>query len=100
MALFWFGKLGTWCPNHLTGEAPEDVVAPDERDQVRGRSMLVKRLRRCRSRRWCGAIWPAAAGRSTSSRSRSAACRCRPGLHNASKLPEPIFTPATKAEAG
>ena len=45
MALFWFAKLGHIVPNHLTGEDPESVVAPDEREQVRGRSMLVKRLK-------------------------------------------------------
>ena len=45
MALFWFGKLGHIVPNHLTGEDPESVVAPEEREQVRGRSMLVKRLK-------------------------------------------------------
>ena len=35
----------TSCPNHLTGDDPESVVAADEREQVRGRSMLVKRLK-------------------------------------------------------
>jgi phosphoribosylaminoimidazole-succinocarboxamide synthase len=45
MALFWFGKLGHICPNHLTGEAPESVVTPAEVPQVTGRSMLVKRLK-------------------------------------------------------
>src|SRR5438105_913083 len=45
MALFWFARLGHICPNHLTGDAPESVVAPDEVEQVRGRAMLVKRLK-------------------------------------------------------
>jgi phosphoribosylaminoimidazole-succinocarboxamide synthase len=45
MALFWFERLKHVVPNHLTGEEPESVVAADERAQVRGRSMLVKRLR-------------------------------------------------------
>jgi phosphoribosylaminoimidazole-succinocarboxamide synthase len=45
MALFWFGKLGHICPNHLTGEAPESVVTPAELPQVVDRSMLVKRLK-------------------------------------------------------
>jgi phosphoribosylaminoimidazole-succinocarboxamide synthase len=100
MALFWFEKLKDVVPNHLTGEAPEGVVAPDEVAQVRGRSMLVKRLKPLpieavvrgylagsgwaeyqRSRSVCGVPLPA-------------------GLRNADKLPEPIFTPATKAEMG
>src|SRR5512133_3078990 len=98
MALFWFAKLQHIVPNHLTGEDPESVVLPDERAQVRGRSMLVKRLKGLpveavvrgylagsgwteyqKSRSVCGVPLPA-------------------GLTNASKLPQPIFTPATKAE--
>ena len=45
MALFWFARLGHVCPNHLTGEDPVSVVTPAEAPQVRGRSMLVKRLK-------------------------------------------------------
>src|SRR5262245_822347 len=45
MALFWFAKLAQVVPKHLTGEAPEDVVAAAAVEQVRGRSMHVKRLR-------------------------------------------------------
>jgi len=100
MALFWFERLGHICPNHLTGEAPETVVSPGEVPQVRGRSMLVKRLQPImveavvrgylagsgwkeyqQSQSVCGVPLPA-------------------GLKNASKLPQPIYTPAAKAEAG
>ena len=100
MALFWFDKLGHICPNHLTGEAPESVVTAEEIPQVTGRSMLVKRLKPIpveavvrgylagsgwkeyqQSQSVCGVALPA-------------------GLKNASRLPEPIFTPAAKAEAG
>ena len=100
MALFWFGQLEGIVPNHLTGDDPESVVAPDEREQVRGRAMLVKRLKPLpveavvrgylagsgwaeyqASRSVCGVPLPA-------------------GLRNAARLPEPIFTPATKAEMG
>jgi len=41
---FWFAKLAAIVPNHLTGIDPETVVAPAERDQVRGRSTVVKRM--------------------------------------------------------
>ena len=100
MAMFWFAHLEGIVPNHLTGDDPVSVVAADEREQVRGRSMLVKRLKPLpveavvrgylagsgwkeyqQSRSVCGVDLPA-------------------GLQNASKLPEPIFTPATKAEMG
>ena len=41
MAMFWFAHLEGIVPNHLTGDDPTSVVAADEREQVRGRSMLV-----------------------------------------------------------
>ena len=104
MALFWFEKLGkngaNLCPNHLTGESPESAVTAEEVPYVTGRSMLVKRLKPIPveavvrgylagsgwaeyqvSQSVCGVKLPA-------------------GLKNASKLPEPIFTPAAKAIVG
>src|SRR5512135_985427 len=45
VANFWFGKLGHIIPNQLTGIDPETVVAPGERDQVRGRATVVKKLK-------------------------------------------------------
>ena len=44
MALFWFERLADVVPNHLTGVAPESVVAPDEAAQIADRSMVVRRL--------------------------------------------------------
>ena len=38
VADFWFGKLSNILPNQLTGDAPESVVQPSERDQVAGRA--------------------------------------------------------------
>ena len=100
MALWWFEQLKGIVPNHLTGDAPEGVVAPDEVAQVQGRSMLVQRLQPIpveavvrgylagsgwkeyqQSQSVCGVPLPA-------------------GLKNASRLPQPIYTPAAKAEAG
>jgi phosphoribosylaminoimidazole-succinocarboxamide synthase len=100
MALFWFDKLGHICPNHLTGDAPESVVSDAEKPFVAQRSMLVRRLKPIpveavvrgylagsgwkeyqESQSVCGVPLPA-------------------GLKNASRLPEPIFTPAAKAEMG
>jgi hypothetical protein len=45
VADFWFGKLSNILPNQLTGDAPESVVQPSERDQVAGRAIVVKRLK-------------------------------------------------------
>jgi len=45
MSNFWFAKLGHVVPNHLTGVDPESVVdGEEEKAQVRGRSMVVKKL--------------------------------------------------------
>ncbi len=100
MALFWFGKLGHICPNHLTGEAPESVVTPAEVAQVKGRSMLVKRLKPIPVEAvvrgyLAGSGWAEyQAGQSV------CGVKLPAGLQNASKLPEPIYTPAAKAEVG
>ena len=104
MALYWFDRLGPQglniCPIHLTDTAPESVVSPDEVEQVRGRAMLVKRLQPIpveavvrgylagsgwqeyqQAQSVCGVPLPA-------------------GLRNASRLAQPIFTPAAKAAVG
>src|SRR5437016_144248 len=44
MANFWFDYLQDMVPNHLTGMAPESVVAPEEVDQVKGRAVVARRL--------------------------------------------------------
>ena len=100
LALFWFERLAAIVPNHLTGDDPESVVNDDERDQVRGRSMLVRRLRPLPVEAvvrgyLAGSGW-------AEYRERGAVCGVPlpPGLGNASRLPEPIFTPATKALLG
>src|SRR6187551_1510630 len=45
MANFWFGKLGHVIANQLTGIDPESVVSQSEKAQVRGRSVVVKKLK-------------------------------------------------------
>src|SRR6266404_1431742 len=45
MSFFWFEKLAHVIPNHLTGIKPETVVAVNERDQVAGRAMVVRKLK-------------------------------------------------------
>jgi len=100
MAEFWFERLADVVPNHLTGVAPESVVAPDEVDQVAGRSMVVKRLKPILVEAvvrgyLIGSGWK-------DYRATGAVCGIAlpEGLRMAEKLPEPIFTPAAKAELG
>ena len=100
MALFWFAKLGHIVPNHLTGEDPESVVAPDEREQVRGRSMLVKRLKPLPVEAVVRGYLAGSGWKEYQQSQSVCGVKLPPGLKNASKLPEPIFTPATKAAVG
>jgi phosphoribosylaminoimidazole-succinocarboxamide synthase len=100
MSLFWFRRLAHIIPNHLLDIAPESLVSADEADQVAGRSMVVRRLEPLpveaivrgyvagsgwkeylKTQAICGIPLPA-------------------GLREAEKLPEPIFTPSTKAAVG
>ena len=100
MAMFWFGRLGHIVPNHLTGDDPQSVVTPSEREQVRGRAMLVKRLQPLPIEAVVRG-YLAGSGWKEYQQSQSVCGVALPsGLRNASKLPEPIFTPATKAEMG
>jgi phosphoribosylaminoimidazole-succinocarboxamide synthase len=104
MALFWFDKLGpngaNLCPNHLTGEAPESVVAPDEVAQVRGRSMLVKRLKPLPIEAVVRGYLAGSGWKEYQATQAVCGVALPAGLKNASKLPEPIYTPAAKAAVG
>jgi phosphoribosylaminoimidazole-succinocarboxamide synthase len=100
MALFWFDRLAHIVPNHLSGEDPLSVVAADERAAVEGRSMLVRRLTPLPMEAVVRG-YLAGSGWAEYQRSGTVCGVALPGgLHNASRLKEPIFTPATKAEAG
>ena len=100
MALFWFARLGHVVPNHLTGDDPESVVAADERAQVRGRSMLVKRLKPLPIEAVVRGYLAGSGWKEYQQSGAVCGVMLPPGLSNASKLPAPIFTPATKAEMG
>lgn len=97
---FWFDKLAYVVPNHFTGDRVEDVVPAAELPLVEGRAVVAKRLKPVaveaivrgyivgsgwkeyqKSGTVCGIALPA-------------------GLKEAAKLPEPIFTPSTKAAVG
>ena len=100
LANFWFRRLEPIIPNHLTGIDPESVVAPEEREQVRGRAIVARRLQPLPIEAVVRGYLEGS-GWQEYQQSRSVCGIALPeGLQRASKLPEPIFTPATKAEAG
>ena len=100
MALFWFDKLGHICPNHLTGEDPLSVVTPAEADWVKGRSMLVKRLRPIPVEAVVRGYLAGSGWQEYQATQTVCGVPLPEGLKNASPLPEPIFTPAAKAAVG
>jgi len=104
MALFWFDQLGpkglNICPIHLTGQAPESVVTAAEVPQVVGRAMLVKRLKPVLIEAVVRGYLAGSGWKEYQDNGAVCGVKLPAGLNNASKLPEPIYTPAAKAEMG
>lgn len=100
VANFWFAKLAHIVPNHLTGIDPETVVAPEEREQVRGRAIVVKKLATLPIEAVVRGYLEGSGWKEYRETQSVCGIRLPPGLQRASKLPQPIFTPATKEQAG
>ncbi|SOZ99828.1 PHOSPHORIBOSYLAMINOIMIDAZOLE-SUCCINOCARBOXAMIDE SYNTHASE [Cupriavidus taiwanensis] len=100
MANFWFRKLAHIVPNHETGIAPETVVAVDEVEQVKGRAVVVKRLKPILVEAVVRGYLAGSGWKDYQATGKVCGIELPPGLQNAQKLPEPIFTPAAKAEMG
>ncbi len=100
MALWWFEQLRDIVPNHLTGDAPDSVVAPDEVAQVAGRSMLVKRLKPIPVEAVVRGYLAGSGWKEYQDSQSVCGVPLPPGLVNAAKLPQPIYTPAAKAAVG
>lgn len=97
---FWLKKLSHVVPNHATGIDPETVVAPNEREQVRGRAMVVKRLKPIMVEAVARGYLIGSGWKDYQATGQVCGLLLPTGLKQASKLPEPIFTPAAKAEMG
>jgi phosphoribosylaminoimidazole-succinocarboxamide synthase len=100
VAEFWFGKLSHVIPNQLTGIDPESVVADDERAQVVGRSMVVKRLKPLPIEAVARGYLIGSGWKDYQTTGTVCGIALPADMKLAQKLPEPIFTPATKAEVG
>jgi phosphoribosylaminoimidazole-succinocarboxamide synthase len=100
MTDFWFDKLGHIVPNHLTGIAPESVVAPDEAGQVRGRAVVAKRLEPIMVEAVVRGYLIGSGWKDYQATGAICGITLPAGLRQADKLPEPIFTPAAKADLG
>ena len=100
LALFWFDRLKDVVPNHLTGIAPESVVAPDEVELVRGRSMVVRRLQPVLVEAVVRGYLAGSGYKEYQAGGSVCGIALPTGLQQAQKLPGPIFTPAAKAAIG
>jgi phosphoribosylaminoimidazole-succinocarboxamide synthase len=100
MANFWFGRLGHIVPNQLTGIDPESVVSQEEKSQVRGRSVVVKKLKPLPIEAVVRGYIIGSGWKDYQKTGKICGIELPRGLRQAEKLPQPIFTPATKAEEG
>jgi phosphoribosylaminoimidazole-succinocarboxamide synthase len=97
---FWFAKLAHVIPNHLLDVAPESVVAADERDQVAGRAMVVRRLKPLPVEAIVRGYLAGSGWKDYRTTQSICGIALPAGLREAEKLPQPIFTPSTKAAIG
>ena len=100
MANFWFGRLANVVPNHLTGIAPESVVSAEELDQVRGRAVVAKKLKPIMVEAVVRGYLIGSGWKDYQAKGRVCGIALPTGLRQAERLPEPIFTPAAKADIG
>ena len=101
LANFWFGRLSHIVPNHLTGIDPETVVQGEaERAQVRGRAIVVKRLKPLPIEAVARGYIIGSGWKDYQASGVVCGIKLPAGLQQAQQLPEPLFTPSTKAEAG
>ena len=101
MANFWFGKLGHIVPNQLTGIDPQTVVkGEDEKAQVKGRSIVVRKLKPLPIEAVVRGYIIGSGWKDYQKTGRVCGIELPKGLQQAQKLPQPIFTPASKAESG
>ena len=100
MANFWFAKLAAVIPNHLTGIDPASVVSSDELEQVQGRAVVAKRLKPILVEAVVRGYLAGSGWKDYQETGKVCGIALPEGLENAQKLPEPIFTPAAKAELG
>ncbi|MBI1174181.1 MAG: phosphoribosylaminoimidazolesuccinocarboxamide synthase [Sideroxydans sp.] len=101
MSNFWFARLGHVIPNHLSGIAPEEVVKTDaDRAQVQGRSFVVKRLKPLPIEAIVRGYLVGSGWKDYKKTGAVCGIQLPTGLQEAQKLPQPLFTPSTKAAVG
>ena len=100
MSNFWFAKLGHLVPNQLTGIDPASVVDASERDQIEGRSLVVKKLKPLAIEAIVRGYLIGSGWKEYKKTGTVCGNAVRAGMKEAEKLDEVLFTPSTKAPAG
>ncbi|WP_165663852.1 phosphoribosylaminoimidazolesuccinocarboxamide synthase [Metapseudomonas otitidis] len=97
---FWFDKLSGIVPNHFTGDRVEDVVPAGELPLVEGRAVVAKRLKPVAVEAIVRGYIVGSGWKEYQKSGTVCGIQLPAGLKEASKLPQPIFTPSTKAAVG
>ena len=98
---FWFARTRHIVPNHLTGRAVAELVAdPGERAMLEGRSVIVRRLKALPLEAVVRGYLIGSGWKDYRESGSVCGISLPRGLEQASRLPAPLFTPATKAAAG
>ncbi|GLZ87282.1 phosphoribosylaminoimidazolesuccinocarboxamide synthase [Pseudomonas sp. BN414] len=97
---FWFDKLSDVVPNHFTGDKVEDVVPAAELPLVEGRAVVAKRLKPVAVEAIVRGYIVGSGWKEYQKTGTVCGIQLPAGLKEASKLPQPIFTPSTKAAVG
>lgn len=96
----WFARMADILPNHLTGIAPEQVVTAEEAQAVRDRAVVVRALKPLPVEAIVRGYLIGSGWKDYQATGSVCGIALPAGLLQASELPEPIFTPSTKAEVG
>ena len=98
---FWFARTRHLVPNHLTGREPAEVIRDaHERALLAGRAVIVRRLKALPLEAVVRGYLIGSGWKDYRSSGRLCGIALPPGLELAARLPEPLFTPATKARPG
>ncbi|HDR1451060.1 TPA: phosphoribosylaminoimidazolesuccinocarboxamide synthase [Pasteurella multocida] len=97
---FWFNQLAHIMPNHFTGDTVYDVLPKEEADKIKDRAVVCKRLTPIKIESIVRGYLTGSGLKDYQKTGTICGLALPEGLVEASKLPEPIFTPSSKAEVG
>ena len=100
MSNFWFARTTGIVPNHLTTRRPEEVLTPEEVVQVRHRAVIVRRITPLPVEAIVRGYISGSAWAEYQQHGTVCGLQLPAGLRESERLPEPIFTPSTKAPEG